>query len=148
MRQYVDTITSDQAREMYAAAGDASAAEGDAFADVWDYGPILASVGEVLVRVDEDDYQGDTLALVKRAGEFGVVVFGWGSCSGCDALQAANSWVDVAELRNSIFRDTKWASSLDEVVAYLGALESRQFVGEAVWEDFTQKVVELRKGSN
>lgn len=71
---------------------------------VYDYGPLIESIGhEVLVKVDDDDYQGDSNVLFRRAdGAFGYLNFGWGSCSGCDALQACDSYEDLESLRNSL----------------------------------------------
>ena len=37
-------------------------------------------------------YQGDHLALLERPGQVGLIVFGYGSCSGCDELDAITPW--------------------------------------------------------
>jgi len=87
-----------------------------------DYTPMLKSFGyAIIVRVDEDDYQGDTLVLYrqKQTGAHGVLVFGWGSCSGCDALQSCGSWRAAEELRVRLYRDIKWFSTDAELLAWL-----------------------------
>lgn len=39
------------------------------------------------------DYQGDYAAIVEKDGKVGLTIIGYGSCSGCDALQAIQPWV-------------------------------------------------------
>ena len=55
-----------------------------------DYDPMVNAFGNVVVRVDDDDYQGDTRVLYNNDGKIGYLVFGWGSCCCCDALQSCN----------------------------------------------------------
>lgn len=75
---------------------------------------------EVLVRVDDDDYQGDTRLLVRDGGRYGLITFGWGSCSGCDALEAAGAnLVEVTELRDQIWSQAHWEDSADLMLAYI-----------------------------
>ena len=45
---------------------------------------------EIVAKYDEGSYQGDSMALLKRWKEYYVANWGWGSCSGCDALEASN----------------------------------------------------------
>lgn len=74
---------------------------------------------QVLLRKDDDDYQGDTRLLVRDGDRYGLITFGWGSCSGCDALEAAGSDVEVIELRDAIWNGTHWEPSADALVAYI-----------------------------
>lgn len=93
--------------------------EGD---DYWystgDYQPMLEEFGSILVQVDDHDYQGDSRLLYEKDGKYGYLIFGWGSCSGCDALQACGSQEEVQELMDSMSHDIKWFDSLDELKAY------------------------------
>lgn len=94
-------------------------------ADCWwapsDYTPIINALGTVLVRHDDDDYQGDTFALVRNeAGLLGLVNIGWGSCCGCDALQACNNDTDLAKLIETIYAGVEW-KTLDDMRAYFQA---------------------------
>jgi hypothetical protein len=69
------------------------------FSQAADYGAMIELMpGEAVVHVDVDDYQGDTYVLLRDGARFGYLSFGWGSCSGCDALQACNSFAEVADL--------------------------------------------------
>jgi len=45
---------------------------------------------EIVVKHDEGSYQGDSMALLKRWKEYYIANWGWGSCSGCDALEASS----------------------------------------------------------
>ena len=67
-----------------------------------DYQPIVDSFGNVLIQVDDADYQGDTRVLYEKDGKYGYLNFGWGSCSGCDALQACCNIEEIQELINSL----------------------------------------------
>ena len=42
----------------------------------YDYQPMLEEFGEILVQVDEDDYQGDSYLLYKKDNQYGFLVFG------------------------------------------------------------------------
>lgn len=49
---------------------------------IYHYDDLVESFGyDVLVAEEEGDYQGDTMYLLRRGAEYGVLVFGWGSCS-------------------------------------------------------------------
>lgn len=84
-----------------------------------DYDELIDSFEvERLVEVSSDDYQGDTLLLLRRGEEFGFLTFGWGSCSGCDALQACDSAAEATELRDELWAKVEWKSR-DEMRTYL-----------------------------
>lgn len=85
----------------------------------YDYQPMLEEFGEILVQVDEDNYQGDSYLLYKRDNQYGFLIFGWGSCSGCDALQSCDNIDEVQELMDQLYSDIKWFDSLEEVKKYL-----------------------------
>lgn len=77
------------------------------------------------------DYQGD-LVLILRSPEgkevpsLGISLFGYGSCSGCDALQAAMYNEEQMEsLRESLLSDVDWFSSAQEALDFLGSEEFR-----------------------
>lgn len=44
----------------------------------YDYNPIVNHFGNVVVRVDDDDYQGNTRVLYKNGDIYGLLLFGWG----------------------------------------------------------------------
>ncbi len=56
-----------------------------------DYDVIVASFGDIMVAESYGDYQGDSMYMIRRGARFGMVRVGWGSCSGCDALEACHN---------------------------------------------------------
>lgn len=85
--------------------------EGGYFYGPGDYGPLLQSFEyEILLQVDDSDYQGDSRLIYRNGDQYGMLIFGWGSCSGCDSLQACESMKEIAELRDSLHGQIKWDS--------------------------------------
>ena len=85
-----------------------------------DYGPMLESMGyEIMLKVDDEDYQGDSRILFKNGNARGILIFGWGSCSGCDALQACESYEEVEELRDNLHRSIKWFDSAEDCLNHM-----------------------------
>ena len=109
------------------------------------YQPMIEDFGRILVQVDDDDYQGDTRVVYEKDGKHGLLIFGWGSCSGCDALQACNSREETAELIESTEQSIKWFDTLNELIAYV-ADEDRKtsfYWHEEKWKDFVRQVEAL-----
>lgn len=79
----------------------------------YDYQPIIENFGDILIQVDDRSYSGDTRVLLKGSMGYGVLIFGWGSCSGCDSLQACSSYDEIDELITDIYNDIIWFSTLD-----------------------------------
>ena len=75
-----------------------------------DYDLMLREFGTILIQVDEDGYSGDSWVLYKdkNSSRLGYLNFGWGSCSGCDALQACSSYEEVQELMDQLFNSIQW----------------------------------------
>lgn len=103
----------------------------DPFYGPADYQPLIGSFGEILLQVDDKDYQGDTRVILKRGDEYGLLIFGWGSCSGCDALQACDTYQDIENLRTGLESDIKWMPAKD-LLAYL---ETHDWKGDYSWHD-------------
>jgi hypothetical protein len=75
----------------------------------YDYDPLLKSFGyEILLKVDDNGYQGDSRLIFKDGDRYGLLIFGWGSCSGCDALQACDSYEEIEELRQKLHNEIIW----------------------------------------
>lgn len=124
----------------------------DCVTDKWgfhepsDYQPMLDSFGlEIILQVDDADYQGDSRLLFRHpeTGAYGLLIFGWGSCSGCDALQQCESLKEIEDLREGLHRDIRWYSSKEAMLEYIKtkdwgteyswhAEETRTFVEKAI----------------
>lgn len=93
---------------------------GERFYEEDDYGPLLESFEhEILLQVDDVDYQGDSRLILKDNERYGLLIFGWGSCSGCDALRACESAEDFKDLQNSTYESIKWFSSREDIYNYI-----------------------------
>ncbi len=110
------------------------------------YQPILDSFGKIVVQVDDDDYQGDSRVVYKDGDSYGMLVFGWGSCSGCDALQACTTFSDIDELIDQLKNDIKWFSSLGELKQYATGddRELSHYYHQKEWSDFVNQVSNLK----
>lgn len=111
-----------------------------------DYDHIIRSFGDVLVQVDEEGYSGDTRVLLRKGDRYGFLNFGWGSCSGCDALQACSDYEEIDELIDELENDIKWFDTLAEAQVYIANDEERQgsyYYHQAEWEKFKAAVAEV-----
>jgi hypothetical protein len=67
-------------------------------------------------------YQGDHLVLLRDGERWGFTVIGYGSCSGCDALEAAGENVrEVQALADGIFDGIHWEPSAEAMAAHLAS---------------------------
>ncbi|QSQ10590.1 hypothetical protein H0A61_03000 [Koleobacter methoxysyntrophicus] len=129
---YPDAIWKDEAGEEH-------------FWSVSDYRPLLESFGyKILLQVDDDGYQGDTRVLFKDGNRYGLLIFGWGSCSGCDALQACSSYEEIDELRQQLHNDIKWGTA-EELLEYI---QGKDWELEWAWHEeetreFIRKAIEI-----
>lgn len=95
------------------------------FIPPYDYSPILDELGKNILQVDDDDYQGDSRVLLRQSTPpawdpplYGILIFGWGSCSGCDALQACNSYEDLDALIDQMRAKVIWGTK-PQTIAFL-----------------------------
>lgn len=98
----------------------------------YDYDPMINAFGNVVIQVSDNDYQGDTRVLYNNNGKIGHLIFGWGSCSGCDALQACESYDDLQELCNELENDIEWFDDAKEALAWF---KSHDWQGDFIWHD-------------
>jgi hypothetical protein len=102
-----------------------------------DYQPLLESFGyEIALKVDDDDYQGDSRVLFLNPGngQYGYLNFGWGSCSGCDALQACGRLADIETLRTELHDSIKW----DTPSGLLDFFTTHDWKGDYCWHESGQ----------
>lgn len=113
------------------------------------YNELISSFNfNIVLEESDDDYQGDTFVLLKVSSYYGFLRFGWGSCSGCDALQGCGSKKDVEELRDRLFEQMVWKSSLEEMKEYLNPNRKPEdmdpwYEYSRTFKHFKEKVLEL-----
>lgn len=112
--------------------------------DWYDYQPMLEAFGKIAIQVDDRDYQGDSRLLYDENGKIGYLIFGWGSCSGCDALQACDSIEEVQELCDELQGDIKWFDSKKEALEWFTThdWEGDFFSRTEETNEFLQKCIE------
>jgi hypothetical protein len=108
-----------------------------------DYQPIINELGRVLIQVDDNDYQGDSRVLYQKDDKYGFLIFGWGSCSGCDALQACENINQIQDLINGLENKIKWFDSLYELQKYFSEKDWELDYSwhSDKWKDFVSKVL-------
>ena len=108
----------------------------------WDYQPLLNLIGDIIIQEDEQDYSGDSYILYKKNDLYGYLNFGWGSCSGCDALQACTSPEEVLSLAQELENDIFWGS-LDTVIDYINSRSSDYYCGSSTFKVFKERANDL-----
>lgn len=115
------------------------------------YTSVLPLFGyDIAAEEDLGDYQGDWVGLIKRNydanygfPEWGFLVVGYGSCSGCDAWQAADTPAETAQIIKDMFEAAKWFADLDEAKSHIvnTPMTELQWYGhEDGWLKFVQAV--------
>lgn len=111
--------------------------EGDAWVETPSYRDIVNDFGyEVLLEVKDDDYQGDSRFLLRDGDRYGWLQFGWGSCSGCDALEACDSIADLEKLKAELRGQVKWFASKSEASKFF---DEHDWEADYSWSEDNQK---------
>ena len=101
------------------------------------YQTMLDDFGKIIIQVDDHDYTGDSRVLYNDGERYGWLQFGWGSCSGCDALQACSSYEGVQKLMDDLVSRIKWFDN---------AKDALKFFREHDWEaDYSWNGEEQKK---
>lgn len=95
---------------------------------------------ETLLDVTDNDYQGSTRVLFKNIidNRYGMLIYGWGSCSGCDAFQGCHDDAQcLLDLRNQLWNQTEWRDSAKDLLDYFNA---HDWEGDWGWNDANGKI--------
>lgn len=119
----------------------------DSYFSIYDYQPMLNEFGNILIQVDDGGYQGDSRVLYEKDGKYGWLQFGWGSCSGCDALQACGNIEEAQKLMDELYESIKWFDNAKEALDFF---EKHDWKGDYSWSDeeqneFVEKAVKKLK---
>lgn len=82
------------------------------------YDPMINAFGNAVVHESDNDYQGDDYVLYDNEGRVGHLIFGWGSCSGCDSLQACTSWEELQDLCDHLEGSIRWFDSYESALTW------------------------------
>ena len=81
---------------------------------VYEYRAFIESMGfDIVIYFEAGDYAGDVLVLVRHGFHYGILAFSFGSCSGCDALQACSTHEELEALRQRFFESIKWGTACE-----------------------------------
>lgn len=103
---------------------------------------MLDSFGEIVIQVDELGYQGDSFVVYQDGDRYGFLSFGWGSCSGCDALKACNDTDEIQELMDKLRGSIRWFDSAKAAVDWFIHFDwagQHEFHTD-IWEEFEEQV--------
>lgn len=85
-----------------------------------DYEDLIRSMGVTILESDRfGSYQGDMIFVLQVDGQFGFLVFGYGSCSACDALQACDTYEELDNLRQRLYDDIRRFDTAEEVADWM-----------------------------
>lgn len=112
----------------------------------WSYINLIETTDvKVVLESSDDDYQGNTIALVKQGRRWGILEFGWGSCSGCDALQACYTVADYEELRSELYEGITWFNTLPALRKFVRDHDwGGSFWSSSTYTAFQQQVKDYR----
>ena len=81
--------------------------------DEWiSYDDVVESFGyKYELALEMGSYEGDYVYLLSDGLKRGFLMFGYGSCSGCDALEGCITPNDIRDLANSLHGNIRWFDS-------------------------------------
>jgi hypothetical protein len=80
-----------------------------------EYSDITDIFGETLWGNSTGGWQGDEYVVFRgHDGRIGYLCYGYGSCSGCDALQACETLEEIVELAQDFWEGVQWFDNLRE----------------------------------
>lgn len=107
------------------------------------YDQIVATQGEVIKDWVIGHWQGDYVYLLKNKDLYSLVVVGYGSCTGCDALQSCNNDQEFNELYEDIIRRIVWGTKQDMLNDLNNEENNRWYYHEDEWVDIRKDVIEI-----
>jgi len=123
--------------------------------DYYSYEDLLESYGhKILIKVDQDDYQGDSMVLfynekIDTNQKYGFMVYGWGSCSGCDALEGCDSnYKEVQDLADSMEQSITWFESYKDFKRYIddrGKDSVNWYDNGELMKEFRSELVKIKR---
>lgn len=119
--------------------------------DSWEY--------EVLAFETTGSYQGDhEVLLLDSGGRYGFLMIGYGSCSGCDLLEAiiphsyteTQDWTEVDTFRNDLTGEIQWFDTAEDALTFLRSKIQGDVNSWYSWDreinEVLEKFIELIQG--
>lgn len=106
------------------------------------HGLIESIEHEIITYFDEKDYQGSSVFILEDGDKIGYLVFGWGSCSYCDALQACDTIYDLEKLRTNLFDSIIWFDSKKDLKHFI---MNHDYEADYLGEEITKEITDYAK---
>ena len=92
-------------------------------------------------------YEGDCLILLQDKENYGCLIFGYGSCGGCDELEGSyGNLEELTTLRNRYWDSIEWKSRAEMCEYFLSDDAQLQWWGHAAeFKSFKAQVLEVLK---
>lgn len=117
----------------------------------YDYTPIINSLGKAVVTLEENGYHGDTFVVYRFDNDWGILIFGWGSCSVCDALQGCSSYKEIDKLIEQLKSEIKHFPTLEDLKSYVADKYTNKgswYYHSESWQEFATQVAAFSPESN
>ncbi len=82
----------------------------------FEYDYVDDNLGTELVHVRDNDYQGETRILLRDGNRYAIRIYSWGSCSGCDFMQACETYEEFLDYANNAYDSLEWIGKDDMMV--------------------------------
>jgi hypothetical protein len=92
--------------------------------DISSYQPIINeffSENTPRIRISDNNWSGDdyVFGVTRSTSEYAFLVFGWGSCSGCDELQGCDNYEELGELIKKLHSKIVRFSTFSDLKTYV-----------------------------
>lgn len=115
------------------------------------YSDIVSKFGDIVASESFGDWQGEHIFILRKKKrknskpKIGYLVQSYGSCSGCDVLEACSSYKDLDGLINSMEQGIEWYKTKKELLARLDELKTKNpsYIYERDWDKVEKKLREV-----
>lgn len=107
------------------------------------YDEIVATQGEIIKDWTLGDWQGDYVYLLKNGDKYAFTVIGYGSCSGCDALQGCENDEEFNSLKEGIINGIVWGTKQDVYDYVFNQEANRWYFHEKDWVEIRKEIMEI-----
>lgn len=107
------------------------------------YDEIIATQGEIIGQWVMGTWQGDYIYLLKNDDKYSFFVIGYGSCSGCDALESCDNDEEFNELKEDIINRIAWGTKKEIIDHITNEEANRWYFHEYGWEEIQKEALDL-----
>lgn len=109
------------------------------------YDEIVETQGDIIKDWTLGYYQGDYVYLLKNGDKYAFTVIGYGSCSGCDALEGCGDDEEFNELKEDIVNSIVWGTKQDVLDYVTNQEANRWYFHEEDWVEIRKEIKEILK---